>query len=222
MSNEMILPDVGMESFEAVLGPAVGVLAVVFLFILFFAVLIGGAFYVMQSLGLYTLAKRRGIHHPWLAWVPLGSEWILGSLSDQYQYVAKGNIRNRRKVLLILQIVMLVLTVPMLIWGFGLTMDALAALENGTAPDMMMGSFVTVSLGNLVTSGLSIAVMVFYYIALYDLFQSCCPNTSLAFLLLGIFLPWLIPIFLLISRNKDEGMPPRKQPQPVEAPPEYL
>lgn len=30
-------------------------------------------FYIFESLGLYTIAKRRGIRHPWLSWVPLGN-----------------------------------------------------------------------------------------------------------------------------------------------------
>lgn len=28
--------------------------------------------YIFESLGFYTMAKRRGIHYPGLAWVPIG------------------------------------------------------------------------------------------------------------------------------------------------------
>ena len=48
--------------------------------------------YVLTSLGLYTMAKRRMINHPWLSWVPVANMWILGSLSDQYRYVARGQV----------------------------------------------------------------------------------------------------------------------------------
>ena len=50
--------------------------------------------YVFQSIGLYTIAKRRGIANPGLAWVPVAYSWILGSVSDQYQYVVRGKVCN--------------------------------------------------------------------------------------------------------------------------------
>ena len=43
------------------------------------------AAYVLQALGLYTIAKRRGISNPWLAWVPVAWVWVLGSISDQFR-----------------------------------------------------------------------------------------------------------------------------------------
>ena len=52
--------------------------------------LMGIAAYVLTALALYTIAKRRGLNHPWLAWIPVASAWILGSLSDQYRYVVRG------------------------------------------------------------------------------------------------------------------------------------
>ena len=43
------------------------------------------AVYVFTSLALYTIAKRRGINHPWLSWIPVANVWILGSIADQYR-----------------------------------------------------------------------------------------------------------------------------------------
>ena len=40
-----------------------------------------------------------GIRHAWLAWVPIGNNWILGSLSDQYRYLVKGKICRKRVIL---------------------------------------------------------------------------------------------------------------------------
>ena len=42
--------------------------------------------YVFQSLGAYTIAKRRGIRKPWLAWVPVGNLWIFGYVVARYFY----------------------------------------------------------------------------------------------------------------------------------------
>ena len=65
---------------------------------------IGILAYVFTALSLYTIAQRRGIKNPWMAWVPVLNVWILGCISDQYRYVVKGEVRSRRKVLLILNI----------------------------------------------------------------------------------------------------------------------
>ena len=37
--------------------------------------------WILSSVGLYKVAKRRGIRNAWLAWIPIGSEWVLGSVS---------------------------------------------------------------------------------------------------------------------------------------------
>jgi len=79
---------------------------------------------------------------------------------------------------------------------------------------------------SVAVSGVSIAVTVITYIALYDLFTSCDPKNNLLYLLLSIFVSITMPIFIFVCRNKELGMPPRKQnpaafipPEPVEMPP---
>ena len=41
--------------------------------------------YVLLAWGLFTIAKRRGINKPWLAWIPVVNVWMLGCISDQYR-----------------------------------------------------------------------------------------------------------------------------------------
>ena len=64
-----------------------------------FWMLIALAIYVFIAISLYSMASRRGIRHAWLAWVPIGNNWILGSLSDQYRYLVKGKICRKRVIL---------------------------------------------------------------------------------------------------------------------------
>lgn len=42
--------------------------------------IIGLVFYVLKSIGLYTLANNRGIENPWLAWIPIADLYIMGML----------------------------------------------------------------------------------------------------------------------------------------------
>ena len=70
----------------------------------FFSFALSIATYVLTSWGFYTIAQRRGIDKPWLAWIPVANVWILGCISDQYRYVAKGENKSKRKVLIGLSI----------------------------------------------------------------------------------------------------------------------
>ena len=200
------MPDVQASS-----GVEAGAVAGVFMGILmafyFVMIAMGIVFYILQSLGVYTMAKRRGIRKPWLAWIPMGDVWIIGSLSDQYQYVKMGKVTNRRKVLLILYI--LVLAVVALIFGSMISAMVNIALSNDGAAVMGFGGMMLGYLGIFATS---IVMLVFEYIALYDIFRSCSPDNSVLYLVLSILFPVTLPFFLFFNRNKDEGMPPRKQP----------
>lgn len=62
-----------MNAIAAILG-GLGIMFVL-LFLGIFVV-----FYVFRSLGLYTMAKERGIGYAWLAWVPFAKNWIVADL----------------------------------------------------------------------------------------------------------------------------------------------
>lgn len=180
-----------------------GIIGIIGLVIALFAI-VG---YVLQSLGLYTIAKRRGIANPWLAWLPwVGYYWIAGSIADQYQYVVNGAVKNRRMILLVLSVAMVLVSslagsvaVGGLYLGVGKNLEHLAALG-------AMGSVF-----ELVYSALELATFVFWHIALYDLYTSCKPKNNVLFLVLGIFFGFLVPFFIFACRNKEEGMPPRRE-----------
>ncbi len=176
--------------------------------------------YILNALGVYTIAKRRGIHHPWLAWIPVADMWVLGSISDQYQYVAKGRTRSRRKVLLGLTIGMLASLIPMLA---SVVAAVVSEVAGAAASDAMLGASIAVMLLTyFALIILAIVLAVFQYIALYDLFASCDPGNAVTYLVLSIFLGVVMPFFVFISRNKDYGMPQRKPVQqtfqPVQQP----
>ena len=44
--------------------------------------LISVAIYVFTALSMHTIAQKRGIACPWLAWIPVANLWVLGSVSD--------------------------------------------------------------------------------------------------------------------------------------------
>ncbi len=198
--------------------PAIeGAVGFVLVFLLLFYLLLlglGVISYVLQSVSMYTIAKRRGIRHPWLSWLPVGNMWILGSISDQYQFVAKGKVRNRRKVLVGLTAAMLLLLLCVCVMIFASAIAEAAAMDAG---EMLLGASLAVALlGYLTILVISVVAVVFQYIALYDLYASCDPNNAAMFLVLSIFFSITMPFFVFACRKKDRGMPPRKIEVPVQ------
>lgn len=182
-------------------------------------VLLGGfvAIYVLQSIGLYSIAKRRGIHHPFLAWIPVGNAWVIGSISDQYQYVVNGRIRSRRKLLS-----WLLAGTYVLLAVFLVTACAAMIQEGLFTGENVNVAFAASMLGSwsvyMMAFALSVVSSVFLYIASYDLYASCNRKTAVLFLILSIFINVGMSIFIFINRNNDRGMPPRRVPAPVELP----
>lgn len=164
--------------------------------------------YIFSSLGFYTLAKRRGIRAPGLAWIPIGgTRWILGSLSDQYASLTGAKLRCSRHILLWGELVLTAAAIPLLVFAIQLLTATLAG-QDVTMQLMQLNGVQT--LLNLA----SIALSVMIYIALYKVYKSCDPKHAVLFLVLSILFSITMPFFVFACRNKDLGMP---QPEDGEA-----
>lgn len=128
--------------------------------------------YVLRALSLHTMAKNRGLENAWLAWVPVGCNWLLGQIAD--------DINRRQGKKTNYSLVLLVLSAAAAAGGFSLVLLPLSALFS---------------------AALSIAVSVVYFIALYDIYQDYAPKNAVVFLVLSILLSlqWLL-LFILRDR----------------------
>ncbi len=175
--------------------------------------LIGLALYILGSLGTYSIAKRRNIRHAWLSWLPIGNSWIWGCISDQYRYITRGQVTNRRKVLLGLSIAQYAPVIAMVVLYVKLVIAmVIPELEHMGPVDMQedLGTVMLMMLVALVTVVLSVVLLVFLYMALYDLYRSCDPDNAVLFLVLSILFSNFTNIFIFAVRKKDLGMPPRR------------
>ena len=185
--------------------------------------LISVAAYVFSALAIYTIAQRRGIKNPWLAWIPMVNVWILGSISDQYRYVAKGEVKNKRKILLGVNILNFILTwvavLKMIVTVVGVVVGETYLTDEMEAIRQILVSvafFAPVAILGIV--GFVVEIM-----ALYDLYSSCEPANNVLYLVLSL-VPGINtvarPLFLFLCREKDGGMPPRRETV-VEDPAEF-
>ena len=157
--------------------------------------------YIFSSLGFYTLAKRRGMRAAGLGWIPIGgTQWILGSLSDQYASLTGAKLRCSRHILLWGELVLTAAAIPLLVFAIQLLTATLAG-QDVTMQLMQLNGVQT--LLNLA----SIALSVMFYIALYKVYKSCDPKHAVLFLVLSIIFNVTMPFFVFACRNKDLGMP---------------
>ena len=181
--------------------------------------------YIFRSLGVYSIAKRRGLNRPWLAWIPVADHWLLGCVSDQYQYVVKDKNTNRRKWLLGLRIVLFVLTVvvsaSLVSALFVAASSAVQGLPESRIMVQLTKRLMTSAIWMLPLLVVSIAEAVFYYMSTYDIYRSTDPRNSVLYLIISIFFRITEPFFLFFNRNRDEGMPPRKTAPVTEEPPQW-
>lgn len=176
--------------------------------------LVSLAVYVFTALALYTIAQRRGIKKAWLAWVPVVNVWILGSISDQYRYVVKGEVKNKRKILLTVSIlntvfaivafVRLIVSVVLMFTGAAQGVDGMEIVRQLMTS---LAFYIPVMI-------LGIVGLIFEIMALYDVYTSCDPGNNVLYLVLSI-IPGINtitrPLFLFLCRNQDNGMPPRRE-----------
>ena len=177
------------------LNIAISILIV--LAVVFFAIAV--VCYVFEAIALYTIAKRRGIQSPGLAWVPVGNSWLLGSIADDYTGKTMGTGSKYRFLLLFIS-----------------AGEVLLSVVVGLAP--LMSLFIL---------PLMIAAAVFVYMALFKVYESCSRENKTVYLVLSIVFPIAIPFFLFALRNKDSFVrvpygapvpPPYGQPPYGQAP----
>lgn len=176
--------------------------------------LVSLAAYVFSALAIYTIAQRRGIKKAWLAWLPIVNVWILGSISDQYRYVVKGEVKNKRKILLTVSILNTVFSIV----AFVRLIVSLVLMFTGAAQDVNEMDIIRQLLTSLAfyipVMILGIVGLIFEIMALYDVYTSCDPANNVLYLVLSI-IPGINqitrPLFLFLCRNQDGGMPPRRE-----------
>lgn len=199
-------PEQIADGIITIVGAGFAVLAALFVVLLLVVLAVGIAAYVLQALGLSTMARRQGIAHAWLAWVPVGRRWLLGALADR-ACARRGKATSYAVVLLTLSAAALggglgTLAVPLL--GVGLGLAGLAAAAVG-------------------------------YMALYEVYRECAPTNAVVYLVLSILLPAQgVLLFLLRHRGPAcapaqpaapdlPGWSPAQSPPPAprECPPEH-
>jgi len=177
--------------------------------------------YVLSSLSLYTIADKRKISSPILAWFPFGFQWILGSLADFFD-AKKGHKATWAKTLLLFTVFpiagIVIFYVVLFLFGFvfGL-MSALGGEEPTVA--MILGIVLTyLFLVAMLTVAMGASVV--QYVCLYKIYEALVPEKRVKYLVISVIVPFGQAICLFRCRNSTVGMedevpPPAPPVSPV-------
>ncbi len=178
-------------------------LAVVLLYLALIGIAI--ASYIMSSYSYYTIAKRRNIKYPWLAWIPVVNSWTVGCIANNYD-LKNGYDRKWHKVLITLASVFYVGI--FVTYAFMIAIMIATAFKYGSLNDAQLDFLWILLFAYLVFIVCMIVGMGWqfcYTICIYKIFESTVPKKAIKYTLLYAMVPLAGPICLL--KCKDKGYP---------------
>lgn len=161
-------------------GIALAFLAIIYLSLFAFFI----AAYVFGALGLYRMAKNRGIENPWLAWVPIGSTYLTIKLVEPFSI--GGRVINHFAAIYLLTYIASIFS--MMFFAF-----------------LMILSPIFILFIILIWLAM-IALSVIMYVVYYRIFKQYSPDNAVLFLVLTIVLG-AAPFILFVLRNKTAVTP---------------
>lgn len=184
------------------------VFALVYFVILAIALTFGIVSYVLRSISLFKIGKRRGVRLYGLAWVPVASSWVSGSIADIHDRKL-GRDYKWRHFLLWSSVIVFVCAVAVISIYADLIVKMIAIADYLTEAQMdnMAIKYVSRLIPfAIVASLISAVTTVFMYICMYKFFESCRPRFTMLYLILSIIIPVTHPFFVFACRNWDDGV----------------
>lgn len=179
-----------MNSFPFNLGSAAGLAAGAAIAVVIAGILVAllcAAFYVFYSIIIYQFAKKHGLPHAWMAWIPYLNNYLVGEAAGPMRVLGRFEIRYTGLWLALAQVVV----------------AGVARLVEGFSAIPLIGAVFGVLSGIIGVVG-SIAALLFFCLVLYRIYSRYLPkNTTLAFAILSIFVV-TVPFFLASILNKPQ------------------
>lgn len=158
--------------------------------------------YIIFSKSLSTLAKRRGIRHPGLIWVPYARNWQTGNIVDEYDIRKDGRDRKWRAVLMWLAGIVHGGYIAMFVTG--IVSGVTAGISGSEVPTAAAGIIMVVLMFAIVFASIGLGAL--QYVAYYKIFESCNSSKPIKYLLIAMLVPFAFPFVFRHCRNMDNEL----------------
>ncbi|MBR3837263.1 MAG: hypothetical protein IKJ74_03870 [Clostridia bacterium] len=164
-----------------------------YLMILLFTMIVSFVIYVFQSLGLYGMSKNAGISNPWLAWIPVGNLWCIGTLAERSNlHYGKG--KGAWSKLLPAFAIAIFLFLPLIF---------LFAVIAGLYESLV--AVLLILIIYLLMMGVALALAVMNYVALYKIYRLFDPDNATLYMILTVFVNISQPVIMFLLRDRYPG-----------------
>ena len=177
------------------------------------SLLIGLALYLLESIGVYKMAKSAEIKNPWLAFIPVANGWVFGTIAEKYK--KKNGTKSARfgiilpvleGIVLIEAIALTIFTVISIKEITGYALDAVNT-SSEMAPEQFM-SLIPVIILYFALMAVAIAYAVVFFIALWRVYSSFDKPNATLYIVLSVVFTISVPIILFIIRNRKPEFDP--------------
>lgn len=184
-------------------GETVAVIVAVVIGVSMLVSMIQIAAYVLESIALFQIGKTRGIRGYGWAWAPIGKDWLLGKIADQFLRKKSDRDMQLGKTLLILELIYYGIT---FLYGIVMNVLMLTAIFTGAEEIFTAGAVLALVGIFLVMFAGAAALTAISYVALYQVYASCMPSKTVLLMILSAIFPTLgKAICLMAVHQKDEG-----------------
>ncbi len=179
-------PDTVGNVYGVGLGAMAGVMTVVYAVMFLFGI----AMYIMQAIAFMKMAKKTGVRHGWLSFIPVGNIYIIGRIAD----AGKGKRTNTKRLMgsFIAFLIIYVLFIVLLV----------AAIISAPMADTLPSAFIApMIIMVLAIFAIAICLAVFEYIAYYHISTNFGGEGGVAYfigILLGMFLMPIVSVILFL------------------------
>lgn len=187
----------GYETVPSTVSGSFAGFLLVLMLVSMIALIVSVARYVLMSIGLYKIAKRRNINNAFLAFIPVANSYLLGSVYDDINRTMNNTTKNATK-LIILDIATTIVRIIFTPFAF------LSSLISNMSGFAMVFSVIA-SLIGAVSFVLSVIYYVFYYISVYGIFKEYAHDKAVLYLVLSIIFYPLVSLFVFLIRNNPSG-----------------
>lgn len=196
-----------VETVFPVIMLAIMLVMYAFMFLLFIGL------YVAESLSIYKLCKKLNIDNAFLGFIPFGNSYKFGEIADVLCQRNRDNTKLRyKKLLLILHIAVVAAVLLFFVPYFALIISAMLLPEEVAALAIICALLV-VLVAFFILMAVSVAQSVFYFMALYKIFEYTDKKNSTLYFVLSLVLLFVASfsfapyIFLLIIAFGKKPIP---------------
>lgn len=164
--------------------------------------------YITASLAYYSIARRKGVRGAWLAWIPLGRDWIQGRITDK----CNEAVGTKKRWAITLVVISLIgyLALALYVGGVKSFIEFMA-----DANEYRYGyDFYTYGTTNVISlyfyaalmAAVSAGLNILRRICQYKIYEAIVPQKCIKYMVLTVFVPLASGICLLLTKSalKDE------------------